>query len=170
MEIGYGRVGDWDRIRPGRFTVDYARGCAPKKPVVWAEAGVHVWDTQGMRVDPERLAFQSTYFADFYRMVLESHANGVIWWWYPGGYRTNERSDYGILNPDGTDRPCTQTIRRFASSMLEKKTIPKADTFLDFDRDSDARGLFGVYERIQEAYWEAIESGRRPGLRLKTRP
>ncbi len=161
---GYGRIGSWERVKHGRFTVDYARFCAPGKPVLWAEAGVSAWDQQQMRSDPERLEFQGAYFADFYKMVLDSYSNGIIWWWYPGGYRLNERSDFGIINPDGTPRPATETIKRFAEKVLSERTIPTPDVQFEFDRDGDARGLFGVYESLEERYWEAIENGKHPGL------
>lgn len=162
---GYGRIGDWERIKPGVFTVAYARYCAPEKPVLWAEAGVHVWDESTMQSDPEKLEYQGRFYEDFYRMVLMSHSNGIVWWWYPGGYRTNERSDYGIINPDGTDRPNSRVIRRYAEKALAERTIPKPDYWISIDRDADARGLFGVYERVQKEFWEAIEAGKTPGLR-----
>jgi hypothetical protein len=49
---GYGRIGDWERVKPGIFTVAYGRYCAPDKPVLWAEAGVHAWNVQTMQLDP----------------------------------------------------------------------------------------------------------------------
>lgn len=164
---GYGRIGDWDRVKGGLFTVSYARYCAPDKPVLWAEAGVSTWNNQTMRPDPFRLAFQGSYFADFYKMVLASCSSGVVWWWYPGGFRANENSDFGIVNPDGTDRPATKTIRRFAARVLAERAIRKPDVWIAIDRDADARGLFGVYDRVKEAYWKAIEAGQTPGLRGK---
>ncbi|MBN1491001.1 MAG: beta-galactosidase [Phycisphaerae bacterium] len=167
---GYGRIGSWERIKPGLFTVAYARCCAPDKPVLWAEAGTSVWSRLLAAADPAALEFQGDYFADFYRMVLESSSNGVVWWWYPGGFRTNENSDFGIINPDGTDRPATATIRRFAPRVLAERTIPTPDVWIDIDRDADARGILGVYEHVKERYWQAIEAGKRPGLRDRTAP
>ena len=41
------------------------------------------------------------------RLLIESGADGVYFWWYPGGFRVNENSDYGIINPDGTDQRST---------------------------------------------------------------
>ena len=40
-----------------------------------------------------------------YRMFIESGADGVFFWWYPGGFRLGENSDFGIINPDGTTDP-----------------------------------------------------------------
>jgi hypothetical protein len=161
---GYGRIGDWERVKPGIFTVAYARCCAPGKPVLWAEAGVSVWDLQEMEGDPARLEFQARYYEDFYNMVLRSRSNGVVWWWYPGGYRSNERSDFGVIHPDGTDRAVTAVIRRFAPRILAPRAIPQPDVLIEIDRDADARGLFGVYERVRERFWKAIEAGNTPGL------
>jgi hypothetical protein len=164
---GYGRLGDWEKVKAGLFTVAYARMCAPDKPVFWAEAGCSVWDTEAMQPDPAKLDFQARFYRDFYRMMLESHSNGVAWWWYPGGYRVNERSDYGIINPDGTDRPVTKVIREFGPKLTAERTIPKPDVWIEIDRDADARGLFGVYERVKDQFWKAIEAGKVPGLRWK---
>ena len=162
---GYGRIGDWERVKPGMFTVTYARHCAPGKPVFWAEAGVSVWDRDAGRVTPERLAFQARYYRDFYKMMLASHSNGVAWWWYPGGFRVGENSDYGIINPDGTDRPVTKVIREFAKKMAAERAIPKPDAWIEIDRDADARGLFGIYEKVKGEYWKAVEAGKAVGLR-----
>lgn len=161
---GYGRIGGWEQIKPGLFTVAYARYCAPKKPVVWAEAGVHAWNNQTMQTDPDLLEIQREFYKNFYEMVLQSYSNGVVWWWYPGGYRANERSDYGIIHPDGTDRPCTQMIRQYAERVLADKRVPAPNVFIPIDRDADARGLFGIYETVKDRFWAAIESGRFPSL------
>jgi len=164
---GYGRVGDWERVKPGLFTVAYARMCAPEKPVFWAEAGVSVWDNDALAPTPGKLAFQARFYRDFYRMMLASHSNGVAWWWYPGGYRTNERSDFGIINPDGTDRLVTRVIREFGPELTAERAIPKPDVWIEIDRDADARGLFGVYEKVKDRFWKAVEEGKVVGLRGK---
>ncbi|HUT34946.1 MAG TPA: hypothetical protein VNE39_15760, partial [Planctomycetota bacterium] len=166
---GYGRIGDWERVKAGLFTVATARMCAPDKPVFWAEAGVSAWDNEAMAATPEKLDFQARFYRDFYRMMLASHSNGVAWWWYPGGYRVNERSDYGIINPDGTDRPVTKVIREFGPKLTAERAIPKPDVWIDIDRDADARGLFGVYEKVKGEFWRAVEVGKVVGLRRVTR-
>ncbi|MGQ9592468.1 MAG: hypothetical protein ACUVYA_19480, partial [Planctomycetota bacterium] len=163
----YGRIGDWDQVKAGRFTVDYARLSDPEKPVLWAEAGVSVWDLRRGRPDPEALAFQARFYRDIYRMLRESGSDGVFFWWYPGGFRVGERSDFGIIEPDGTDRPVTRAIREEGPRFLAALKPPPPDVWFEVDRDRDARGLFAVYEALAERYWEAIASGRTPGLRGK---
>ena len=166
----YGRIGDWERVKPGHFTAAYARLCDPAKPVLWAEIGVHVWDEQAMGPGSDQLQFQANYYRDFYRMLIESGADGVFAWWYPGGYRVNERSDYGILNPDGTDRPVTRVIRDAGPRFLNASKPGPPDVWIPIDRDADARGLAGAYEAAQEQFWRAVENGRRPALTWKRMP
>jgi hypothetical protein len=166
----YGRIGDWERVKPGHFTAAYARLCDPAKPVLWAEMGVHVWDLKTMSPERKRMEFQAAYYRDFYRMMIDSGADGVFFWWYPGGYRVNEQSDYGIINPDGSDRPVTKVIREEGPRLVSAPKPAPPDVWIDIDRDADARGLVGVYEAVKDQYWQAIEEGRRPGLRWKRRP
>ena len=167
----YGRIGDWEKVKPGRFTADYARLCDPNKPVVWAEMGHSVWNNQQMSPAAEQLDFQARYFRDFYRMLADSGADGIFFWWYPGGYRLNEHSDFGIINPDGTDRPVTKIIRDEGGRLLQaSKRGTRSDYWITVDRDQDARGLFGIYEAVKDEYWKAIADGKTPGLKWTKPP
>ncbi len=166
----YGRIGDWAQVRPGDFTVAYARLCDPAKPVVWAEMGFTCWDAKLMAPSPQKLDFGGRYYADFYRMLTESGSDGVFFWWYPGGYRLNERSDYGIINPDGTDRPVTKAIREWGPRFLSVSKPPEPTDWIEVDRDCDARGLPGMYEAVKAAYWQGVERGRGVGLKWARPP
>jgi len=166
----YGRIGDWDRVKAGRFTADYARLCDPEKPLIWSEMGYNVWSLSRGGPDPGRIRFAARYYRDFYRMLRESGADGVFFWWYPGGYRVNEKSDFGIINPDGTDRLHTGVIREEGRRFLAAPGPPPPDVWIQVDRDADARGLFGIYEAVQEEYWRAIAEGKTPGLKWKKPP
>ncbi|HOH50037.1 MAG TPA: hypothetical protein PLI98_04855 [Candidatus Hydrogenedentes bacterium] len=163
----YGRIGDWERVKPGAFTQTYARWANPALPMIWAEAGVHVWDMASMSVPEEKLAFQERFYTDFYRMILQSGADGIFWWWYPGGFRSNENSDYGVINPDGTDRPVTAVIRKHAPLVENGPDPATEDPWLVFDRDSHTNGLSGVYTALQAEYWAAVTAGKTPGLRTE---
>jgi hypothetical protein len=167
----YGRIGDWEKVKPGRFTADYARLCAPNKPVVWAEVGYSVWDNLHMSPAAGKLAFQARYFSDFYRMMTGSGTDGIFFWWYPGGYRLNEQSDFGIINPDGTDRPVTKIIREQGARFLKASQSKwRPDYWITVDRDRDARGLFGIYEAVKDEYWRAVAAGKTPGLKWAKKP
>jgi hypothetical protein len=166
----YGRIGDWERVKAGEFTAAYARLCDPAKPLMWAEMGYSVWDANRMAPDPEKLRFEGHYFEDFYRMMTESGADGAFFWWYPGGFRRGENSDFGIINPDGTERPVTRVIRSLGPRFLKAPKPGRPNCWLAVDRDRDARGLFGIYEAVGARFWKAIAEGRRPGLTWERKP
>lgn len=160
----YGRIGDWDQVKGGCFTAAYARLCDPSKPVVWAEMGYNVWDMNRGAPAAAKLDFAARYYRDFYRMLRESGADGVFFWWYPGGFRLNENSDFGILNPDGTDRAVTRAIRDEGATFRAAPKPPPPNHWIRVDRDRDARGLYGIYQATQAEYWQAVEAGKRVGL------
>jgi hypothetical protein len=166
----YGRIGDWGMVKPGEFTAAYARLCNPKLPVVWAEMGTSVWDANRMAPSPQSLDFAAQYYRDFYRMMRESGADGIFFWWYPGGYRVNEKSDYGIINPDGTDRPVTKVIREEADAFINAPPFSAPDTWISVDRDRDTRGLFGIYSQAHDVYWKARGDGKNVGLKWEKEP
>lgn len=161
---GYGRIGDWKQVRPGLFTVAYARAVDPSKPVMWAEYGVSSWDLNLNQTSPSSLDFEGRFYEDFLRMVLHSHANGAVCWWYPGGFRTNENSDYGIINPDGTDRPVTVVLRKCAEQITRPRDIPQPEVWIEFNPD-DPAGIEGIYRQVSSKFWQTVEAGQVPGLR-----
>src|SRR5690606_2678343 len=77
----YGRIGDWEKVKPGWFQYEHARWAAPELPFMWAEAGVHVWSRSAMTQTPELLDFQAQYYRDLYRMFIGSAADGIFFWW-----------------------------------------------------------------------------------------
>jgi hypothetical protein len=162
----YGRIGDWEQVKGGHFTAAYARLCDPGKPLIWAEMGYNCWEPAHREPDAGKLAFAARFYRDFYRLLRESGASGVFYWWYPGGYRLNENSDFGIVNPDGTDRPVTRAIREEGEAFLAAPPpAARSDHWIGIDRDRDARGLYGVYQAVQGEYWDAVGKGRQVSLR-----
>jgi hypothetical protein len=166
----YGRIGDWEKVKPGRFEHDYARLCDPSKPFMWAEMGETVWDRVNTRENNDRIAFEGPWCRNFFKMMELSGDDGVFFWWYPGGYRFNERSDFGIINPDGTDRPFTRAIREEGPKFLKASDPPKPNYTIAIDRDRDARGIFGIYQAVKDEYWRAIVEGKTPKLEWKYKP
>lgn len=163
---GYGRIGDWERVRPGRFTADYARALAPGRPVMWAEFGWAPYQHEAWDISPEWQSNVAAFYDRFYRMADESGANGTVAWWYPGGFRYGENSDYGIINPDGSWRPVTETMHRWAPRMTATRPRP-VDTWLTIDPDASVKGIVGVYEAVKERYFAVTEAGKNPGLRTE---
>lgn len=163
----YGRVGPWERVRGGMFTTAYARAVAPELPVVWPEIGYSVWNPIDM-TSPLKLHNEGAgYYRDFLNMLLESHANGVVFWWYPGGFRTMEESDYGIINPDGTDRPITTVIREFAPKFKKMGPIPTPEAWVAYPREWKPGGIVGAYEQIKDEFWHNVDAGKATGLKVE---
>ncbi|MBI5834563.1 MAG: hypothetical protein HZB16_19870 [Armatimonadetes bacterium] len=163
---GYGRLGPWERVRVGDWTAAYARACAPEHPLWWAEFGDTVWSTALNAPNPERIKWQAEFYEMFYRMVYDSGANGTCCWWYPGGYRVGENSDFGIIEPDGAWRPVTQVIAKWAPKMTAARVRKPADVTITLDPTATVRGTAGLYEQCQKQYWEAIDAGKTVALKL----
>lgn len=164
---GYGRIGDWDRVKPGWWTAAYARCVSPGTPVVWAEFGYSACAQAIQEATPEKLAFAQTFYHDFYTMAYRSGANGTICWWFPGGYRWNERSDFGILNPDRSWRGITHVIHDWRERSTTPRDLPRPDVWLEIDRNATSLGIPGFYGQTREGFWQAVEAGKTPGLRTK---
>ena len=162
---GYGRIGDWEKVKAGWFEYEYARWAAPQHPVMWAEAGVHAWDIGAGTFTPKLLEVQGQFYRDFYRMLISSGADGIFWWWYPGGFRYGENSDYGIINPDGTDRESSKAIRENGPRFINGPDTEPVDAWIEIDRDRHTDGVVGIYSEAKDAFWKAIDEGHTPGLK-----
>ncbi len=161
----YGRIGTWEgSVRPGIFTVAYGRAVAPHAPVTWAEIGMNIWNRAAGRTDAAGAVRQAQYFKDFYRLLRLSDSDGVFFWWYPGGFRVGENSDYGIINPDGTWRPATKVIHRFSREGWGGPA--KAGRLITVDRDAHASGLWGVWQEAKDRFLAEVEAGSLPRVSL----
>jgi hypothetical protein len=163
---GYGRLGDWERVRPGMFTVAYARAVAPSLPVIWAEFGNTVWDNVAGGVNVDQTRSTEKFYDDFLKMAYQSGSNGVVAWYYPGGYRFNERSDFGLIDPDGAWRPQTRVFHAWSDRMKAPRPLPKADVTIPIELDRDVDGVAGIYRRIAKEFWQAVEAGKHPVLQV----
>jgi len=163
----YGRVGDWERVMPGWFQAEYGRWAAPAKPFVWAEAGVSTWDTGRMANSPARLSYAASSYENFYKLLINTAADGVYFWWYPGGFRVGENSDYGVINPDGTDREVTKVIREYGPKFVKGPDAKPVDYFITIDRDAHPDGLAGIYDRKKAEFWNQLGAGKTPGFRTE---
>lgn len=161
----YGRIGDWEQVKPGWFELEYGRWADAAKPFIWAEQGMSTWGASIAGNSPDLLSRQAEFYREFYRMMIASGADGIFSWWYPGGFRWNENSDFGIINPDGSDRPVTKVIREMSKPFLDGPDPKPIDTWIEFDRDPYPDGIAGAYDAVKDDFWKAIEAGKTPGLR-----
>lgn len=148
------------------FLTRYVHFTTGGKPIVWAEFGRSVWDRSTRRSVEAAIRTQAEYHDQFYRMVLEAGANGTAPWWWPGGYRVNERSDFGITNPDGTPRPAAELIRRYAARMKTPRPWPRPQVWLTIDCDAHPGGYWYLaFHGGKDAYRKARKQGKALGIR-----
>ncbi len=148
------------------FITRYVHFTTGGKPIVWSEFGTSVWDRQRMRPDPDAYGRQAAYHELFYRMVLEAGANGTAPWWWPGGYRVGERSDFGIINPDGSPRPAAELLRKYSPRIQAGGPYPEAREWLNVNRDAHPGGYWHIaFHAGKDAYARARKQGRSLGIR-----
>jgi hypothetical protein len=81
-------------------------------------------------------------------------------WFYAGGFRIGENSDYGILNPDGSDREVTTLLREYAPKFIHQGARPEADVLLEVERDDHIKPIYGMYRAILEDMRSAVREGK----------
>ena len=164
---GYG-VGD---SRKGSdtmvFAAAYAQGLAPGKPIIWAEYGMSVWNGSAFTPNLGPLEKQAAVFRNILQGAQQARAAGTFAWWFPGGYRIGEDSDFGIINPDGTDRPVTKVIRQYAAE-AKAPTLPVAwSPTLEAKRSDSVRGYAGIYERTRDDFYSKLSQTNIPVILSK---
>ena len=145
------------------FANAYARYTKPCAPIVWKEFGKSVWHFH----EDGHFHPGNAYLADvteYYRYVLDyclqSHTAGMYAWWSVGGYRLDEDSDYGIFNPDGSDRGgITALLREYAPKFINQGKM--TDTvYIPIERDDYTGGLFGMFEAVKDDLFAAYKAGK----------
>lgn len=167
MTRGAGRKAPWEDIRRGGLTTVYLREASGGKPVFWSEFGAVLypngtrWTDALLELPDERYAFQVAELTDWARMLVESGANGATPWWFPGGFRVNEGSDWGLFHPDGTPRPCAGVLGEIARTI----SIPRRDPRSRIEFDFDAH-VFDSWEHYGDEYLGRIRQYHAAGVRL----
>lgn len=155
---GWGLAGEPDDFLKAGFTTEYSRYVSGGKPVVWLEFGMNIWPAT---TAPASREAQANVYKDFVEMVVRSRADGAVAWWYPGGYRVDENSDYGVFDPDGTPRPAALFLSRCAARLGERRDPPRGEpVVIELDRDLDARGYSALWHRHAAAYLDTLRAGR----------
>ena len=157
-----------DGYNAAGFITRYVNFTTRGKPIIWSEFGTSMWDGQEMRPDPNAEEHQTEYHDMFYRMAIQSGANGTAPWWWPGGYRVGERSDYGICNPDGTPRPSALLIKKYASRFKEPREYPEPTEWLTIDTDAHPGGYWHItFNHGKDAYAKAVANGKNLGIKTE---
>ena len=165
---GYSIKNNEDGYNAAGFITRFVHFTTGGKPILWAEFGKHVWNNVSMRPSEKLIKQQADYHKKFYKMVLESGANGLTPWWWPGGYRADEHSDYGIIEPDRRLRPSARLLVKYAPKIKAPRKWPRADKILEFDLDKHPGGYWHLcFNEGKNAYREARREGKNLGLRTK---
>lgn len=145
------------------FANAYARYTQPDSPVVWKEFGKSVWasrDDGNFYQSEAAIAAGSEYYEYVLDYCLKSYTAGMFPWWSQSGYRANEDSDYGIFNPDGSDRgEITALIREYAPKFINQGER-KNTVYIEIERDDFVGGLFGMFDAVKDDLAAAYKAGK----------
>ena len=148
------------------FITRYVAFTTGGKPVVWSEFGLSVWDGVRMTQHAAAIARQGRYSERFYRTGLAAGAAGTVPWWWVGGYRVGERSDYGVIEPDRVERPAARLIRSYAPRFKTAREPVVPTEWFAFDRDAHAGGYWrAAFHEGAAAYRAARQAGHMLGVR-----
>ena len=168
-------------IRPGahdsagafnRFVQFATRG----KPVFWSEFGMNAlgWNEFGTNLFGQTdtapresgLMYQAAYHEMFYKVALEAGANGTAPWFWPGGFRTGEISDFGMIDPDGTFRPAALLVKKYGPLFARRRQLPEPGQWVNVDVQAHPGGYpHWIFFEGQTAYGEARRQGKVLGIR-----
>jgi hypothetical protein len=164
--LGWLGQADETQFARATFITAYARWAGKGKPVFWAEFGLtlrHGAFSLDWYSDEERLKAQAQLYDAMYRLIETSDADGAMGWWFPGGYRLDERSDFGIVNPDGTLRPAAEVARRWSATLTNLPLVPRPAPLvpLRIDRDENARGPMALWLKHADEVAKLVQEGKR---------
>jgi len=145
---GWGLDGRIDEFHEAGFITAYARGVSDGKPVVWIEFGSSV----GYAPQEPDLQNQARVYLGMSELLLRTESAGSFAWWYPSGLRVDEKSDMGVVNPDGTPRPAAQVLAALAKETAYRYSRAPRWEGRTVHRDADARGISALWNRWRSTY------------------
>lgn len=146
---------------------NYATGSSA--PLVWKEYGdiyqMLYYDAGALTGDLYSQYRMMTHFEEMYEMMLQTYTAGSYVWEYNGLGRYSERTDFGIVNPDGSDRPVTKVIRKYGPKLLAaKKDSGKEKVEIMTDRDKYPSAYRDMYKEAESALLNAKANNKQPVL------
>ena len=142
------------------FNCTYARYTNPDKPVVWKEYGRHVWNGSNFGNHSVSLKSQEDFYRYFLDYAYKSYSSAMYCWFFAGGYRINENSDYGVLNPDGSDRPSTLLLREYAPKFIGQGERKAAEVIIEVERDDFPTSIAGIFAKYNTQFVNAFKKGQ----------
>jgi hypothetical protein len=167
---GYGIGDSYAKSQTMLFAASYAQALASGKPMIWAEYGMNVWSGDPFVVNNDLLARQAYMYRNILQNAQLSRSAGTYAWWFCGGYRAFENSDYGVLNADGTTRPVTAVLNEFAAAAKSPPDPVVWTPELFYDRNTKAPGYAAIYEAINAQFQSLTTAGTIPLVRTINAP
>ncbi len=150
------------------FVNRYLAFALPDKPFMWNEYGYGgPWGKHTRHLDGEDVVYQYRYVDMVNREAYKNGANGIAPWWFAGGLRASEKTDFGITTPEGTLRPSGESVKRYGELYaVQAPTRPQPDTWLMIDADAHSGGLWYLTNNNgADAYEKAAAQDRVLGIR-----
>jgi hypothetical protein len=163
----YGLVGDWSGFEDGLIITELARYAGRQsKPVVWMEYGNSALAVGEMAWSPALLNLekQADYYRNMARLIDTTQSDGSFAWWWVGGYRVDEKSDFGLIDVTGDARPAFGVLAKSMPSLVYQ-TLPAPDEWLPADRDLHPRGQSMLMTGSREKFLALARAGKRVGFR-----
>ena len=153
---------DSDNILSGIATIEaYCRWASKGKPVVWTEAAYY----SKPEMDETHLQEQSIFYDTFISHMLKTNSDGILFWYWPGGYRVDEKSDYGITDKNRNLRPAAFTMQERANEATMMRAVPEADVISYVNLFTTNGGFVGIYDQHRSSALDAYKSGKRYVMR-----
>lgn len=159
---GYGIGDTTETARTLLFTNSYAQGIAPGKPVICAEYGYSVNSGSALDLRPDQLRREAQVYKNVLGAALAARSAGTVCWWFPGGFRRGENSDFGVINPDNTERPVAAVLREYSRLFAETPLPVIWQPELKERRAESVTGYAGMFTRCKERFFKAVTPGSIP--------
>lgn len=153
---GYGIGDTTESARTLLFTNSYAQGLAPGKPVICAEYGYSVNAGSALDLRPEHLQREAQIYENVLGAAMAARSAGAVCWWFPGGFRRGENSDFGVVNPDGTERSVGEVIRKYSRLFAESPKPVNWTPEIQERRAESVTGYVGMFKRCKDRFFGAV--------------
>ncbi len=150
------------------FVNRYLSYALENKPFMWNEYGYGgPWGEHTRHLDGEDIEYQHEYVEMVNSEAYKNGANGIAPWWFPGGLRASEKTDFGITTPEGTLRPSGESVRKYGELYRSNPPErPDPDRWYTIDMDAHSGGLWHITNTHgADAYEKATKDGRVLGVK-----
>lgn len=150
-----------ETFEPGKLMAALARmNGRGVKPVVWMEYGRTAGGDNRFN-EP----LETEYYRNMVKMMIASKSAGSFGWFWAGGYRLGENSDFGLTAPYGRPRQAAHFFGDHVKDLTINEPVPEPDVWLTVDRDLHPRGISMIFVRQKDAFLQAEKEGHWVGFR-----